>query len=217
MNDESNFFVYRPVLPDSAKRLELLQNEYASIQSFTPVQNPFLTILSGHSKRRLSNHKLEGILDKAPKSSRQAYDTEIIETKIEHLTQDLTRLAMRLVLTSDSTYYQEEHEILRDAAIRCDSGMEVRRFTNPYVTVGYVDTGDGLASLMDSANTLVGSTLRFGSIESNVGAVHEEPVVPRRGARPSTPKGDNTNVRTIRPGASPQGLLASMRRRDVDE
>lgn len=206
--------IYRPLLPESAAQLQSLQNEYASIHSFVPVENLHLTLLSAHTHKGRNIPTLQRVGDNTPKSSAESYDTEIIGARFDKRSLDLTRVALRLILNSEeSSHYFKEHEIFRTAVEKLDDTMLIRNFAGPYVTLGYLDTALGLTSVIDSAESLVGSYLSFGPIDSNVGIMHTPKKAPRPPKPVSIPVVIDAPVRTLKPGAIPQGLLASMRPR----
>lgn len=214
MTYKHDISIYRPLLSESAPQLQSLQNEYASIHSFVPVENLQLTLLSGQTKKRLNIPTLQRAGDNVPKSSAESYDTEIIGARLDKQSLDLTRVALKLILNSEeSSRYFDEHKIFRTAVEKIDDTMLVDDFVGPHVTLGYLDTALGLTSMVDSAESLIGKYLSFGPIESNVGRMH----TPKKAARSpnpvSTPMVIDTTVRTLQPGAIPQGLLASMRPR----
>lgn len=214
MTYKHDISIYRPLLSKSATRLQSLQNEYASIHSFVPVENLQLTLLSGQTKKRLNIPTLQRAGDNAPKSSAESYDTEIIGARLDRQSLDLTRVALRLILNSEeSSHYFKEHEIFRTAVEKLDDTMLIRNFADPYVTLGYLDTALGLTSVIDTAESLVGSYLSFGPIDSNVGIMHTPKKIPRSPSLASTPMVIDAPVRILKPGAIPQGLLASMRPR----
>jgi hypothetical protein len=210
---EHDFFVYRPLLPESAAQLRRLQKEYGAIRSFGPAKSLHLAILHGHTKRRLASHKLEEIMSDAPKGSEDIYDTEITGVKLDRRTRDVTRLAIRLILDSETgERYLEEHEAYKKAVNTVDKTMLMSRLTQPQLTIGYLDVSHGLASTMDGAEALIGTTLHFGGVGSNMGKAHVIPDLPE--ADRHTPMLIDTPVRTVQLGGIPQGFLSSLRPRD---
>ena len=206
---EHNLVVYRPLLPDSEAELKRLQDEYASIKSFKPAGDLHLTVFRGHTKKRLRS-KLERIVHSAPQISAEPYDAEVGAVEMNRLTQ-VTRMAIRLALNVelDDAYYTELEEFDRIAK-RTDSTMWARRFTQPHVTIGYLDVADGLSTVPDAAEAFVGRTLHFAPSTSNVGDVRVRiPVV--KAPTVSTPMTVEASVRTVQPGTIPAGFLASLR------
>jgi hypothetical protein len=210
MNTEYNFFVYHPLRRESWARLESLQKEYCTIKSFSPVESLHLTILSGRTKRPLQMNRLQTSMKNASKVSEGTFTSEIVKAQMDTRAKDVTRLALRLIVDhASSAHYAEEYEILKNSVNTIDNTMIVRKFQQPHVTLGYLNAGDGLASIMERAGALVGTTLRFGPIESNIGKPDLRVAMPHTG--PSTPMAIDVPVRTLRPGSIPNGLLSSFR------
>lgn len=214
MTYKQDISIYRPLLPESAAQLQSLQDEYASIDSFVPVEDLHLTLLSGQTKKRLNIPTLQRVGDNTPKSSAESYDTEIVGARFDKRSLDLTRVALRLILNSEgSSHYFKEHEIFRTAVEKIDDTMLVRHFAGPHVTLGYLDTALGLTSVIDSAESLIGNYLSFGPIDSSVGRMHTPKNTIKHPNLVSTPMAIDAPVRILKLGAIPQGLLANMRPR----
>ena len=211
MSYEHNFFVYRPLLAESMDRLGLLQDEYAAIKSFAPVENLHLTLLSGYIKKGLRTYNLQRIINNAPYTAEESFESEVVGVRIDHRARDLTRVAIKLMLDNeDSEHFFKEHEKFKKAILKSDDTVLTRRFTAPHVTLGYLDAGHGIASVRDSVEALVGSTLSVGPVESNVGKAHARVDVHYPEAL-STSMVIDSPVRVLKPGAIPAGLLASLR------
>jgi len=216
MNFEDDIFIYRPLQPDSKAQLQTLQREYQTIDTFSPVRNLHLTILSGHSKRRIPSSSLRALVNDAPKTAEKSYSTEVSGTKLESRYRDVTRFAIKLMLDiDDSEQYFQEHDAFKDAARALDKRMLFGKFTQPHVTLGYLDAGHGLASIMEPADELIGTDLSFGPTESNItGFASRVKVKYPEPAHSSTLV--DAPVRTVMPGSIPKGLLASLRAPHAD-
>ena len=217
MTYEHNLFVYRPLQPESESKLQSLQNEYASVHSFKPVENLHLTLLNSNKVKWLNIPTWQRIKNDAPKTSAESFDTQIVDTRLEKSLTDLTRVALKLILDSEeSTHYFEEHYALKQAAEKIDEAIRFRPFIIPYVTLGHLDTAQAVESVKAGAESLVGNYLSFSPTESNVGKMYTPVKLVDTNERPehaSTPSGNNSTVRTIKPGGMPKGLLGSLRPR----
>jgi len=213
MATQQNFFVYRPLLPESESRMRSLQEDYSSIPSFEPIENLQLPILTSQTWGSIYVEKLVSIIDKAPDVSKKSFDSEIIEAKLGPAVQDMTRRAINLVLSDgEDNHFLEEHKRFKAAGRRADKKLYVRPFTEPTITIGHLDSAHAISSLLDSAKALVGQTIRIGSTESNVGRV-DAPV--RSESIKKAPREIIYEpIQTIKPGGIPQGLLNSIRPRE---
>lgn len=224
MNPEHNLFVYRPLLPESSAQLKRVQKEYASVESFAPVKSLHVTILAARMNSKLSNHRVHEIINDAPKVSQESFDAEIINTQLDSRSRDITRLAIKLMLQGEAgDHYFQEHEEFLDAVKKADEFALVRKFTQPHITLGYLDAGHGVASVMDRVDMLTGTMLGLGPTESNLGTVFVQSAVTRRRHKRKqrwaafrTPVDTDEPVRTIQPGSLPEGLLASLRPHDLN-
>jgi len=223
MTYEHDFFVYRPLQPDSEAELTRLQAAYGAVRSFEPVEALHLTILRGHTKARLATHKLHEIMNNASPASVESSAAAVDSTQVTKTRKDVTRLAITLLLQNapDDSFFKE-YRTFRNAINRKEIPMYLPDAPQPHVTIGHLDAEYGLVDIMDAANELVGTTLQFDPTQSNVGParVWVKPVVeavPDRRLQPSTRPVTDTPIRTIRPGGIPAGLLSSMRPRNVNE
>ena len=215
MNTEQYIFVSRPLQPESASQLQLLQQEYAAIPSFEPVEKPHLTIFNSQTWQTVHPSRLKYVIDGAPKVSRTTFEDEIVEAVLTPRVRGLSRFAIRLILDDEAdTRYRNEHKFYKKAFEKIDPTLRSRQFVSPHVTIGYLNTEDAIDSIMDSAKLLVGAPLHMGTVESNVGNVTVPE--PRTYVKQKPRKIEYEPVRTITPGGIPQGLLASIRPNDQD-
>ena len=211
MSFENALFIYRNLQPESEARLSEIQSEYvSSIDSFVPVENLHLTILNAYSKRVVAHHRLEAVIHNAPQTSVEPSESEVVAARLDVRARSMTRLVMTLVLDDEaSSQYFTEHDVFKKTLLKRDKQVNVRNFVQPHVTLGYLDVADGVASIMDIAESVVGSSIVFQSVESNFGKVsakkEDKPITV------STPLKVDAPVLTVRPGGIPQGLLASLR------
>jgi|GEM_PF-2451298 len=222
MSTPENFFIYRPVTPGGAAKLETLQNEYASnVQSFVPVKNPHVTIFSGLSWQRIAHHQLESVIDNAPKTSKKAFETKVSEAALSIRARSLSRSAIRLVLDDEpDERLLQEHIQFKKRFEKLDKNLFTRFFVSPHITIGYLDNAHAVSTILDTANDFIGTTLNIGKTESNMS--HIGSFASPKYSRPindgtsSSVQLKNEQVRTVTPGGIPQGLLASLRPRDPE-
>jgi len=216
MNTEQRIFVSRPLLAESASRIQSLQEEYASIASFESVERPHLTILSSRTWQTVHPSRLGYVIDGAPKVSKSTFEDEISEAILSPRVHGLSRFAIRLILDNEAdTRYRNEYKFYKKAFEKIDPTLSTRPFASPHVTVGYVNSEHAVDSIMESARLLIGTTLHIGTIESNVGNVAV--AKPREHVQQAPRKITYEPVKTITPNGIPQGLLASLRQRHLDE
>ena len=214
MHTQQNFFVYRPLLPESESRLRSLQENYSSVPSFEPVENPRIPILTSQTWENIEYAKLVSIINKAPDVSKKSFDSEIIKAELGPAIRDMTRRAINLVISDgDDNHFLEEHKIFKAAGLRADKTLYVRPFTEPYITIGYLNGADAVTTLLDSAKALVGQTVSIGTTESSVGKVDTRPPAERIVKEPRKIT-ITESVRTVTPGGIPPGLLNSIRPRE---
>jgi len=213
MHTQQNFFVYRPLLPESEAVVRSLQENYLAVPSFEPVEDIRLPILTSQTWESIEYAQLLAIIRKAPDVSRKPFNSEIIDANFGPAVRDMTRRAINLVLNDDNNRFLEEHKRFKAAVQKADDTVYVRPFTEPYITIGHLDDAHALTSLLDSAKALVGQSVHIGSTESTVGKVDTRP--PAERIR-QTPREIiiNEPVRTIKPGGIPKGLLNSLRPRE---
>jgi len=208
MNYRNHFFVYRPLVEESVARIEELQEEFSAVQSFVPIRNPDMKILNAYySGRRIPRDLLEDVMHRAPKSSEESQDAHVLDVKVSRRLKDITRVAIKLILDSeDADPYFEEHRIFKKNFENIRRNAAIGDFTQPHVTLGYLDASMATNETINLAESLVGTTLGFGPTDSDVGrayaAVHY--------TRPSSQQAINTPVKTLKPGTIPQALLASL-------
>ncbi|MDB5162398.1 MAG: hypothetical protein JWO54_894 [Candidatus Saccharibacteria bacterium] len=216
MKSEQNFFVYRPLQRNSSAVIKSLQKEYSSIKTFVPVRDPHLTILSSFTDRIIPISRFQNIMEDAPETAETTFDTEIVKATLGHRARDLTRYAVRLVLDDQNNApYLEEHEQFKKEVIKTSKNLHVRHFMSPHVTVGYLDSGHALGSVMESANELVGSSLSFGPIESSAGKAIARRIINTPPSRP-TSEVIKEPIRTLQQGVIPAAFLSTIRPRDLE-
>jgi 2'-5' RNA ligase len=200
-------------MPESEASLQSLQKEMASVPSFEPVDALHLTILNGAIMPMMRTAKQESLIAHGPETAEEAYSMDIAEVEMGQRARRVTQYAIRLMLgTSQNDHYYEEHNSFR--AIAAGKGSDrARRSTNPHITLGYVDIGHGLKSIIEPLECSVGQSLEFGPMQSMLGKVtarpqpnllHDEPL-------PRSTTVSNTPVKTIIEGSIPPNFIASLR------
>lgn len=171
MRSQHQLFIYRPLETNSATRVERLQEEYASIESFYPIQNLHMTILSGQAKRGMDRDRLrENVMHCAPIFSEELSEATVASVQLDYRSRDITRLAIKLMLDDiGSEQYFEEHEAFKSRLKMTYASAYFSRFTQPHVTIGYLDVARGITGILNPAEELVGTPLSFAPTRSNVG------------------------------------------------
>ena len=202
-------FVYRQPTPESNGRIQSLQDEYASVPSFQPVKNPHLTLLGGDSSFRISGGMLDQILKDGPATAERSYPMEVVGVKVLTNMRHMARCFIALMLNNTDGHFSDEHRHYMNMAAHINK-RKIALSRNPHVTVGYIQPEFAFAEVMEPAEALVGETLEFDSIGSNVGDIHPK----RYGTGPRSFTGtlpEGFTVRTVQPGSLPAGFLSTLK------
>ena len=172
MNPVHDILVYRPLQPESAAQISELQNEFASVRSFEPVDNPNLTIFDAKIWRMMTAFRLQTALNYAPQVSKQTFESEIVKAEFGIRDRNMPRFAINLVLGDGANNpFNEEHKRFKKGFEKLDPKLSVKPFNNPHVTIGHIESGYAIESILDKASPLIGQQLHIGKTESNVGTV----------------------------------------------
>lgn len=208
---ERGIFVYRPLSPDSLTMLKALQSEYSCVDTFRPVANLHLSLLQGNAWLGLKGSSREKILSEGPDTTFESYDMRIASAQLHPGSRRLSQFAIALMLNNEDGHYNNEHKTFRNlAADKTGKYSFVAR--NPHVTIGYMRPEFALQSVLQPAEALIGQSLSFDPIESNLGNAAKKQA--RTDATASSPI--LVPVQTHQPGAIPSNFLASLRPRNLD-
>jgi hypothetical protein len=225
MNNGQNFFVYRPLSEESSEVVRNIQDQYVSLESFQPVDDMHLTLLGRHVLPKTPKQRLLPIVRRGPATSEESYSMEVSGIQFADRTHIIGRSAIQLLLKEDDAdAFHSEHSFFRLTAEKFGSTI-ANRNDYPHVTIGYLETSRSLLSILQQGRALVGESLSFDPIQSDLGAVKAEKVdeskknVPRlkkpktghRAENDYTTDMPSTIVRTVRAGGIPSGLLSSLR------
>lgn len=208
---ERGIFVYRPLSTDSIPMLKELQAEYSCVDTFRPVTNLHLSLLQGNAWLGLKGSSREKILSGSPETTFESYDMRVASAQLHPGPKRLSQFAIALMLNNEDGHYCDEHKTFRNlAADRTGKYAFVAR--NPHVTIGYMQPEFALRSVLQPAEALIGQSLSFDPIESNLGnAVKKQARTPATAPNPIL-----VPVQAHKPGAIPSNFLASLRPRNLD-
>jgi hypothetical protein len=225
MNNGQNFFVYRPLSEKSSEVMKNIQDQYISLESFQPVDDMHLTLLGRNVMPKTPKQRLLPIVRRGPATSEQSYMMEVSGIQFADRTHMIGRSAIQLLLKEDNTdAFHSEHTFFRLTAEKFGSTL-ANRSDYPHVTLGYLETSHSLQSILQLGRPLVGESLTFDPIQSDLGTVKAEKVeeskqnVPRPKNTKTGHRAENdyaTNipspiVRTVHASGIPLGLLSSLR------
>lgn len=210
MNTNRAEFLYRPLTTESAEQVSALQEEFAAIDSFQPVEPPHLHILGGNRILFLSNGQRSAILRKAPGSTVRPIELRVEHGTVEPRKEHIGTHAVRLFLDDPDGLYDKEHTQFRAVADRLAERHVVYAVT-PHLTIGYLDSMDALDQLQDTVQALNGEMLHFDAMQPRSPMLKAPQPQPESFTQTEQPIVEAA-ARIHRPAAIPSGLLAAMQR-----
>ena len=213
--NRSRLFIYRPLVPESAAELRVLQGRYANVGTFRPVDNPHLTLLQGSVMPPRTKSSWSRIIENGPTTTDDTYDMSIEAVRLHPRGHRLAGYAISLMLDISDGQYHDEATFFSKMSSRVAKKQNSFIIREPHVTVGLIDSAFALDSLLESAQSYVGRRLAFGAIESSLGRVsRSEADIPRH---PSDVQPVEGPVGTVRPRTVPASFLASLRPERAEE
>jgi hypothetical protein len=225
MKNGHNFFVYRPLSPESSELVESVQSKFNTIESFNPIKNLHMTLLGRYVLPKTPISRLLPLMNQGPPTSERPYTMEIAETRLKLRTRKLGRSSIQLLLNDETDdMFHAEHAHFRKVAEKFGS-TSAYRVDYPHVTIGYIDTAHAITSVLQPAEELVGEELVFMPIESEHGTVNaaitpgqkKERLWPKLSKEerlimyPHSTQVPEIEVRTLSNKKIPSGLLGTIR------
>ena len=216
MDRDRGLFIYRPLTPESSALLKPLQGDLDLIDTFQPVENLHLTLLNRNILSRIDGRDREDFILTGPATSRDTYEMHIDTVRFHQTARSMSRFAISLRLNSSDGHYIDEHKSFRERAEKRKQKKSVFS-QDPHVTLGHLRPEFAIESILDLTESLIGQTLSFGPIESNIGPVgppipQPENSKPSKPNKVSSPTVIHVPVRTLSTQPTPVNFLTSLRR-----
>jgi hypothetical protein len=231
MNNGQNFFVYRPLSPESSDRVKKVQELYTSVESFNPIDDLHMTLLGRYVIPKTPISRLLPLMEQGPSTSERPYTMDVIESRIVYRTRKLGRSSIQLILDNDTNdMYQAEHAHFRKEAEKFGSTLSYR-VNYPHVTIGYLDTANAISTILDPTEEIVGEKLVFMPIESEHGSIQAAKIPGKKKERlwhklskeerllmyPHSTQEPEMKVRTLSNRKIPSGLLSTIRTSSLEQ